>query len=141
MPIIGLKFDSFEGKREKDATNQSIKINSSPRITDLKEIKVPNLDKKALAFSFEFLTTYEPDIGTIRVTGEVLFLSDAMPKITADWKKKKTLPAEMSADIINYLLRRCLLKVATMAEDLQLPPPLGFPKLKPKEQEGTDYVG
>ena len=141
MPVIGLRFESFEGKREKMLENTPVKINSTPRITEIKEIDIPNVAKNALAFTFEFITSYDPDIGIIKVTGEVLAVEKNYQKILADWKKKKELPTEISTEVLNYLFRRCLLKISNIAEDLQLPPAVGFPKVKQTEkQESTDYV-
>lgn len=142
MPVIGLKFESFEGKRTRESVNEQVKINSSPTIKEIKEITVPNLDRKALSFYFEFSTTYEPQLGDIKVMGEVFFVGENNSKILSEWKKKKSLPADISTDILNFLFRRCLLKIATIAEDLQLPPPVGFPKVKPTEpqSQASDYV-
>jgi len=141
MPVIGLKFGSFSGKREKELINEKVNINSTPRITEIKETSVPNIAKKVLSFSFEFITAYEPDVGVISVTGDVLFVDDNSSKILSDWKKKKELPADISTEVLNFLFRRCLLKISNIAEDLQLPPPIGFPKVKPTEKQETDYVG
>ena len=141
MPVIGLKFESFTGKRDRDVIKENVKINSAPKIKDIKEISVPEIGKKTLSFSFDFVTTYEPDVGSITVTGEVLFVSDNPSKIVSDWKKKNTLPANISTEVLNFLFRRCLLKISNIAEDLQLPPPIGFPRVKPTEKQETDYVG
>jgi len=134
MPVIGFAFDTFEGKREiAVAQTPEIKVNSTPRITDVKEVAVPTLEQKALAVSWEFLTNYEPKIGTLKIAGELLYLTKDNKAALAEWKKKKMLPENDSVEILNHLFRRCLIKASTLAEDLQLPPPLNLPIVKAKE--------
>ena len=134
MPIIGLRFDSMEANRGKENAAGDIKINSTPKVTDVKEVDVASLNKKALGLSFEFLTTYAPDIGEIKIVGEVLYLSENNKKILDGWKKTKALSEEMNIEVLNHLFRSCLLKISNMADDLQLPPPISIPRVKPKEE-------
>ncbi|MBI4176287.1 MAG: hypothetical protein HY518_03715 [Candidatus Aenigmarchaeota archaeon] len=142
MTIIGFKFTTVEGKREKDAIKGEVKVSSTPTITEVKEADLQQIDKKALSLRFEFITAYEPDIGVIKVGGEVFYIGDNSANVLKQWKTKKMLPEEVGVEILNYLFRRCLLKISAIAEDLQLPPPIGFPRVKPKEPATqTAYVG
>ena len=140
MPIIGFKFESMEAKRNKAAAGGEIKINSSPRITSVKEVNIPTLSKKALGLGFEFVTRYDPQIGEIKIIGEVLYLTDKNAQILKKWRDKKILPENMNVEVLNHLFRQCLLKISNLADDLQLPPPIQLPRVKPKgEQE--NYIG
>ena len=132
MPIIGMNFKSMEAKREKGAGGE-IKVNSTPKVTDMKEVNIPSLNKKALSMSFEFITKYDPEIAEIKIGGEIMYLAEKNEPILNQWKKKKSLPEEVSVEVLNHLFRRCLLKIAYMADDLQLPPPVQIPRVKPSE--------
>ena len=81
MPIIGMKFDSMEAKRENTPQKGEIKVNSTPKITSAKLITLPSINKKALALNFDFVTTYSPDIGEIKISGEILYVHDDNTKI------------------------------------------------------------
>ena len=133
MPIVGFKFESMEARREKAAAGGELKINSAPRITSVKEVDIPTLKKKVLGLGFEFLTKYDPGVGEIKIKGEVLYMSDKNAQVLKKWKDKKVLPDDMNIEILNNLFRQCLLKVSNLADDLQLPPPIQLPKVKPKE--------
>lgn len=133
MPVIGFAFNAMEGKREKVQPSGEIKVNSTPKVTDVKEITLPNFKEKALAISWEFATTYEPNIGTLKITGELLYLAKGNKPVLAEWRKRKALPDQESVEVLNHLFRRCLLKASNIAEDLQLPPPLNFPIVKKKD--------
>lgn len=132
MPVIGLSFTSMEAKRGKGTVKEEIKINSTPKITEVKEVKIPTLDKKALSLAFEFTTKYDPDIGEIKIGGDLVYVADKSAAVLKQWKEKKSLPENVSVEVLNHLFRRCLLKISNMAEDLQLPPPIQMPRVKPQ---------
>lgn len=141
MPVVGLKFDSFDAKRNKDGFTGEMKINSSPRIKSLKEIDLNTIGKKAIALGFEFSTQYSPDVAEIKVNGEIIYVNEKQKaEMLKTWKKDKKLPDNVGIEVLNHLFRHCLLKVATIAEDLQLPPPLNFPVVKPKTDQ-ANYIG
>jgi hypothetical protein len=140
MPVIGLTITSMEARREKGPAQGEIKVNSTPKISDVKEVNVPSLHKKAIAITFEFVTNYEPKIGEVKLTGEVMYLAEKNATILSQWKKKKSLPEKVSIEVLNHLFRRCLLKASNMADDLQLPPPLQLPRVKPAS-DSAGYIG
>ena len=134
MAIIGMSFKTFEGKRHNQEVNSEIKVNSIPRIIEVKEVKVNTIEKKVLNLDFEFVTSYDPKVGDIKIGGDLLYMTEENKKILDQWEKEKKLPEEASLEILNYLFRRCLLKVSNIADDLQLPPPVPLPKIKPKDK-------
>jgi len=141
MPIIGLKFDSIEGKRKKENFSGEMKINTAPKIVSAKEIDVKAIGKKAMALGFEFSTQYNPDLAEVKINGEVIYVNEKQQaEILKGWKKDKKLPDDVGIEVLNHLFRHCLIKVAMIAEDLQLPPPLNFPVVKPKSEQ-ANYIG
>lgn len=127
MPVIGTSFKSIIGVKKKSVVNESITTNSTPKVLDVKERNLENLGKKALVLSFEFLTNYTPDIGEVKMEGELLYLSDQHEDILKNWKKNKKLSEDVSIEILNSLFRLCLLKSADLANQLQLPIPIRLP--------------
>ena len=134
MPIIGLSFNSIEAKKEGGRIQQEVKVNSTPMITDLKEVTVPNLTRKALSIEFEFLSNYEPNYARITIKGTVMYLGENNKEIVKEFEKNKRLPEKVSLEVLNYLFRNCLLKASILADDLQLPPPMPMPKITPKSK-------
>ncbi|NIO21845.1 MAG: hypothetical protein GTN76_14225 [Candidatus Aenigmarchaeota archaeon] len=134
MAVVGLSFNSVEAKRDKEQRIRAeIKVNSVPRINNVKEVTIASLgNKKVLSMAFEFVTNYDPRVGEIKIGGDLLYMTEDNKKLLKQWEKDKKLPEKPSLEILNYLFRRCLLKVSNIAEDLQLPPPLPMPTIKPK---------
>jgi hypothetical protein len=133
MPVIGLNFTRLEASRSEGPVKGEIKVNSTPKIVEVKEITVQNLNKKALSMSFEFTTHYSPGMGEIKLEGNLLFLASRTPAILKKWNKDKSLPEDVSVAVLNHLFRRCLIKISAIADDLQLPPPVQLPVVKPRE--------
>lgn len=132
MSVIGIRFRSFEARREQGKVTPQIKVNSVPKITDVKETNLPMFDKKALSVGFDFVTQYDPNIGNIKLSGEVYYLAKDNTVVMKSWKDKKAVPEDIRIDVLNHLFRACLLKIANLADDLQLPPPMAIPRVKPK---------
>jgi len=138
--IVGLVIDSIEGNRKKDATG-NIKISSNQKLKTVEKagINIPNAEK-TLSIKFEFETKYEPDIGNIKLGGQLLYQSDEADKILDGWKKERKLPKKVALEILNAIFRRCLLRTAFYAEELRLPPPLQLPVIKEGEKKEEDYI-
>jgi hypothetical protein len=145
MPIVGFSLSSMEAKRTAMPSGE-IKINSSPKVMSMKEAEVASLGKNALSLEFEFVTEYDPNIGTIKLTGELIYVDDDSDKVLEQWKRNKTLPEDVSIEVLNQLFRKCILRSSEMAEDLQLPLPMQMPRVvaKPKDakqEKGKDSKG
>jgi len=142
MPIVGFRFTSMEGKRMQDAPaiKGEIKVNSTPKITSVKEVNMPTFKQKAISVEFEFATNYDPKIAEIKITGDILYVPKNTVKVLKDWKNNKKLPDKINIEILNNMFRRCLIKISVIADDLQLPPPLQMPMVRPKGEE-AGYVG
>ena len=133
MSVIGIRFRSFEGRREGGKVTPQIKVNSVPKITGVKETSMPMLDKKTLSLDFDFVTDYDPNIGRIKLSGEVYYMAKDNKSVLKSWKDKKTVPDDIRIDVLNHLFRACLLKIANLADDLQLPAPMAIPRVKAKD--------
>ena len=144
MPVIGHSIRSLNAGRKSLIANK-IDINSTPKIKDVKEkkITVPGVTDKqsVLTVDFEFETTYKPDIGNIKINGDLMYTGDDNKKVLKEWEKNKKLPAEADIEIKNFLLRKCLLLGVTISQEMQLPPPLVIPSLKAKTAHEPNYIG
>ena len=92
MPVIGLSFTRIDASRKGVQPTGEMKINSTPKITEVKEIDVRGLDKKALSMEFEFGTKYDPDVAEIRIEGNAIFMAKDNATVLKQWDKDKSLP-------------------------------------------------
>jgi len=134
MTVIGLTFTSMEASRTDKPVQGEIQVNTSPKIVEVKEIDVKRLGKKTLSMGFEFDTDYSPGYGNLKLKGNVMFIGEKNDEILEQWKKDKKLPDDISVEVLNHLFRKCLVKAAQLADDIQLPPPINIPVVKSESE-------
>jgi len=139
--IVGFSIKSILAER-KNIPRGRIDIKSIPKIISVSKSKKGFLKKdKPLNVEFEFLTRYEPDIGEIKIIGNVFYVGKKIKEIMKMWEKQKKLPKEVDMEIKNFLFRKCLSIGLNLSENMQLPPPLIFPRVVPKKKADLRYIG
>ena len=78
MTIVGFNFKKIDVER-KEAKAGKINISNNVSIKDISnaDLSLGTGKQKAIKFDFEFASKYEPDLGAIKLNGEVLFLEEA----------------------------------------------------------------
>jgi hypothetical protein len=135
MTIIGFNFSKMKVEKNK-ALSGKINIKNNISIKDIKENEL-NLGKsqqKGLKFIFEFVSQYEPDIGTITLEGEVIALEDSkkVEEILKSWKKDKKIPVDIMTDVLNTALSKSNIQALILSQQVNLPPPIPMPKVEAK---------
>lgn len=138
MPIIGLNYTKITVERKASKDWHVEKINTAPKITNVEKSEITGLgsDIGILLVHFAFETTYEPTAGNVTLEGSVIYKAaseKAEKELLTTWKKKKTLPADVNAEVVNHLFRKVPVLSIQLADAVQLPPPFGAPRIKPQE--------
>ena len=138
MTIVGFNFTKIEAEK-KEMIKGKININNNVNINQVeeKDLSLGNQKQKVLTFNFEFIAKYDPNIGSIKFTGEVLFMGDAKQtkEILDGWKKNKKLPKEVMPNILNTIMSKCNIQALILSEQINLPPPIPLPKLQAAQPE------
>jgi hypothetical protein len=135
MTIIGFNFRKILAERgQTNVSKINIANNVAVKKVEEADIPVGSKKQKALRFTYEFSTKYEPDLGTILIEGDVLFLAsdDKIEKTLKEWKKDKKVDKEILSPILNTILNRCTIKGLLLSQDLSLPSPLQLPRVTVK---------
>ncbi len=145
MPVVGFTLKNVEANRTKEQImTGNININSSNKIDSVEEKEISVFSKDPLLnISFEFKTEFDK-LGKVEMQGEVYYLSDDNKKVLKDWQKNKKLPTNVDVEVQNFLFRKCLTLVNSVSENMELPPPINFPMVVPKEKEEEEkskYIG
>lgn len=135
MAIIGFSMQKINVERI-NSPKGKINIKNNVSIKNVQRSKFGFGDKReALAYSFEFTVDYEPKVGSIVISGEVINLADekTAKDVLARWKKdKKVDPVEL-APVLNAVLQRCNVQALVLARDINLPAPIPLPSVTRKD--------
>lgn len=139
--IVGFGIKSISAER-KNVPRGRIDISSTPKIVsvDWPDTKVFT-KKKPVDIKFEFTTRYEPNVAEIKIIGHVLYLGKKTKDLIKKWKKSKVFPKEVNMEVKNFLFKKCLILGVNLSENMQLPPPLIFPRVVQKKKPDLRYIG
>jgi hypothetical protein len=131
MAIIGFNFNKIIVEK-KTPFKGKISIKPKFSIKSVEEHSLGAAGKKGLKFCLEFSWKYEPNLSEIILGGEVIFLDEEkkIESIIKDWKKDKKLPKEVMTPVIKTALNKSTIKALVLSQDVALPPPIPFPKVK-----------
>lgn len=154
MPVVAVAFRRIIAeRREPKGQLTSLDIDSTPKIINVAEKELAVFENTpSVVMDFDFQTLYQPALGEIRLTGELVYTTKDAKKLVKDWEKNKQLPQDVDAEVKNFLFRKCLTLAINISEQMQLPPPLGFPIIQPQkkdtqqetkkqEDKKADYIG
>lgn len=134
MTVIGFSFTKMLVEKLAPVKGK-VSINNNVGIKNLEETKLNiNSERKALKLDFEFTSTYEPNIGSIMLTGEVIYLTDKTKADEAvkNWKKNKKIEKDMMTNVLNNVLAKCNIQALFLSDKMNLPPPIPLPKVGDK---------
>ena len=138
MTIVGFNFTKIEAEK-KNLVKGKININNNVSIKNVEEknFSLSNDKQKVLAFTFEFYAKFEPNVGHIILTGDVLYMEESkkIKELLDGWKKEKKLPKEIMPSILNTVMNKANIQALILSEQINLPPPIPLPKLKQEEKK------
>ncbi len=137
MAIVKINLHKVNAERNLNSKGGQIKINNNVSLKDVEEMSFATDGKKGLKFTFSFNCSYEPNLGKIDVEGQVFYLGDAkkVKEIKDGWDKNKTVPREVTEEIINAALHKGNVQAIKISEEVSLPSPLPLPKVRSAPEE------
>lgn len=134
MSILGVNFTKIDAER-KAPIKGKISINNNILITDVKKHDFELSGQNSIKVKFKFTAKYDPNVGTIEISGDTMFLDNPkkIEEILTEWKKDKKLNQDILAEVMNSLLTKCNVEALIVGREVGLPPTLNMPKVKIKE--------
>jgi hypothetical protein len=139
MPVIGVNITKINAERSKPITGP-VEIKTNTNIKGVEDIDMKEFNKKALKVGYEYVVDYVDDKkeqhGKIVLSGDVFFMDPSENNAVIDeWKNTKKLPKLVNLEILNAILRRCVIKTMSISEDVQLLPPIAIPYAKEQDNQ------
>lgn len=129
---IDLRYTEIEARRFGEARDR-VNVNNNSTIT-----AVSRVDDK-MSLEFVFTSSYEPDVGEIKIKGRLL-VSDSEENIRAAmeaWEEsgQKNLPRDMAENVHNLIISNCVIETVILSREIQLPSPVPMPRISMKDKE------
>ncbi|MCX8146884.1 MAG: hypothetical protein N3D84_00240 [Candidatus Woesearchaeota archaeon] len=132
MAIVGFNFTKILVEKKKEMKGK-VSINNSAGIKDIEktELSLGKAKQPGLRIKFEYKSSYDPEIASILLEGEVLDLEDEkkIEEMLKEWNAKKKMPDDKVSPIINSILTRCNIEALILSKEMALPPPVPLPKV------------
>jgi hypothetical protein len=133
MAVIATNFIKVHAERKGGAKGKiNINNNVSIKKVDKADLSIGSAKQEALRFEFEYATKYEPKLGEIVLTGELVYLNtpEKVKEILDSWKKNKSVPKDIMPVVLNSVLAKCNIEALILSRDINLPPPVQLPRVK-----------
>ncbi len=146
MGIVSFVFEKMSAEKTGKITDK-VDINHNFNITSVEKTDIVIDGKKpALKLNFDFNVVYEPNIGNINMSGNLVYLEkeEEITKLLNQWKKNKNLPIGITSLVANTVLLKSNIKALILSQEVNLPPQIQLPKVVPsdaKEKTEGDYIG
>jgi len=120
------RYRNIEAKRFGTNNNPSSISNNSTMIS------VSDSDD-SLSVNFVFSCNYEPNIGIIRIEGELNMgeSKENVKRAMDEWHTsgKKSLPKDIAERVHNAILSNCIVEATILSKEIRLPAPIPTPKV------------
>jgi len=137
MAVIGFDLNKIMVERTGNVAGE-IKINNNVAIKEIDKIGIPikRDDQEGLRFGFEFTSDYEPKMGKVIIRGNIVVVENKKKAedILKQWKKDKKAESDVMTSVLNMVLEKCNIEALILSRDVNLPPSIPLPKVKPKEK-------
>ncbi|MBR9691360.1 hypothetical protein GOV06_01105 [Candidatus Woesearchaeota archaeon] len=134
MAIVGFNFTKIKVERKDMILKGKIDIKNNIVIVNVEESKlsIGDSSQKVAKFSFDFNSSYEPKAGSIRLSGDIMYLGEAakIEELVNGWKKDKKVPKEIMAAVLNVALNKSNVQALVLSQLINLPSPIPLPKVE-----------
>ena len=143
--IIGFSLTQLSVERH-TSLQGNIGVKNDLNIRDVQEQPLaPGVgsNQKAVNFAFVFTVSYTPHVADITILGNVLYAAapKTISEILSTWKEKKKVSADISVDILNFVLHKCNIRALELAQEFNLPLHIPMPKVNLQQKTANAYIG
>jgi hypothetical protein len=142
MTIMGINFTKIDVEK-KSSPKGKVNISNNVSLTNIEKVNLNFVDDKneALKMSFNFESKFEPELGHIKLLGEVIFMAQKSKaeELLSQWQKDKKIDADVMTVVLNNVLNKCNIEALILSKEIGLPAPIPLPKInKPEKKEPVE---
>ena len=140
MTIAGFSFTKLLVEK-KAAGKGNVTINSGINLVSAEQISfvMGEAKQKGIKVAFDYRNSFVPDIGTLAIGGEILYLSDQKKhdELMKLWAKQKGFTDDVTAELYDLVSLRCTVEAIHLSSTVGLPPPVPLPRFTAKPNQAA----
>jgi len=132
MTTVGFSFNKILASKN-NVSEANIRVENNVGILNVNETAV-DAKKSIIKYEFNFTCKYEPGLGLVELTGELveMYEKEFSAKVMEGWNKDKKLHPEVMQRVLNSILGRANIEAIVISRELGLPSPIQLPKVELK---------
>jgi len=138
MPVINFHIKRIEANKEENLKKEPMKkvdVKSNFTISSIKREKDERIGDY-LSVNFKFDVTYTPNVGSIKIEGELWYYSKNLDDVILKENKERiALKGNVSNEISTAVLQGSIVEAIVIAKKLRLPVPLKLPQVNIKHEK------
>lgn len=143
--IVGFTFTKLSVERHTSLQGK-IGVKNDLNIRDVQEQPLaPDMssNQQAVSFAFVFTVSYTPHVADITILGNVLYAAapKTISEILSTWQDKKKVSADISVDVLNFVLQKCNIRALELAQEFNLPLHIPMPTVNLQQKTANAYIG
>ena len=138
MPVKNFEFSTIDARRFSRSTevHQNIQINVNHEITQVIE-----RDGGITEMNFRFAVNYTGMGAVAAIKLEGFLMYEGETGLAQKWNTEKKLPDPVANEVLNLIMRNCVMQGVVIARDMRLPPPVQLPQVKVGKKPDQSYSG
>ncbi len=133
MPTINYRIEKIEGKSTGEEAER-VDVKSNFAILSIKKDNSPVVGD-FIRVNFRFEIGYKPDLGSMKIEGNVWYRGDNLDKLVTEKKGKIRLDPEVVKEVTTSIVRDSLLEMVDLSKKLRLPAPVRLPNVDVRSTE------
>ncbi len=136
MPIVGSQINKVTAERKELKAGMRVSTNVDILDIDKTDVFIAGEKKNVLRVTFRFIVNYGEDGSKINLEGSLMYSGESkeLEEIIKKWKKDKKIDTEFSIPVLNKAMEVSLIHAILLANNMNLPPPMSFPRVGRKEE-------
>ncbi len=144
MSIVSITFSKLNAEKKK-AVRGKVNVANNVAIKSVEKTSLAMAGSKqsSLKFTFEFTSKTEPEIGSILIEGDLVYMVDATQadEAVAAWKDSKPMRKEVITPVLNGILKKCNIEALILSQTMNLPSPVKLPTVSPDDASRQAAAG
>lgn len=125
MSIVQAKITKIEAQVNAGSKGEKISVSNNIKLSNVEAMNLETGGKKGVRVTFNFESKYTPSIGSIKLEGQIMYVSESekIDSMLEKWNSEKKIETDLHMSLTKAALTKSHLKAIKIADELGLATP------------------